>query len=820
MAREVAHDAGRTPQFMVLLSSACPAECSYCFGPHQGPVMDGDTLDATLDFVASIAGGKRVKLTFHGGEPLLAGHALFEHALEGLRVRLNTNCELSIQSNLWLLDDAFCDLFMKYRVGIGTSLDGPENITDAQRGKGYFRRTMAGIQRARGRGLRVSCLATLTPATAGHWRESMDFFRSERLDFSVHGAVPSLGNPRSPFALSPASLREMQAGILDAYVEARHELRIGSLDQVCQGVARNDVRVCTFRDCLGMFLAVDPMGDIYPCQRFCSDREHRLGGVADQPALGDLLSSPAALRWKARQTDLRQACGDCEHFACCKGGCAYNALAAGAGPRDPYCEAYRAIFSKIKTRILVELRSEENLEALASEPWDGIGHPLARRGPLIELLREDCHPRDVIRHARRVVASVERAREPDVERLAKKLVDAGICDNLGTAVASLAALEERLHPPIHSWNNLYVHVTFACQLHCAHCYASVDAATPAMAVADVLSIFEQTKSAKFRQLVVTGGEPLLHPDRDTMLAVLQEARDRFAREANEAKRPRTRGTRLVLRTNFALPLSESGLTAVAAAFDQVVVSIDGTREAHDRRRGAGSFDAALVNMERYRTLAAPRRAELSLACTLAMADLDGEQEIAVRRLAKRLGIVQTRFRSVLPLGRASEWKTPRTAESCPARWNPMRQIERGFWPTSSCGLGQSLYVDPTGEAFPCYAFRGRQSRLGNVLEQGLVAILDSEPFLDLGRHTVDTNRKCRACDVRYLCGGGCKAWGDEQCQKDLDAPLPDCSALRGRAERLLAAAEGYLRRARRAPQARHDAMPTGPRTGVAPKSGC
>jgi len=38
-------------------------------------------------------------------------------------------------------------LFRKHGVSIGTSWDGTEAINDAQRGKGYFARTMAGNER-------------------------------------------------------------------------------------------------------------------------------------------------------------------------------------------------------------------------------------------------------------------------------------------------------------------------------------------------------------------------------------------------------------------------------------------------------------------------------------------------------------------------------------------------------------------------------------------------------------------------------------------------------------------------------------------------
>jgi sulfatase maturation enzyme AslB (radical SAM superfamily) len=52
--------------------SVCPAECSYCFGPHRGPIMSPETMDAALDFMGRIVGETGqgvVNVTFHGGEP-------------------------------------------------------------------------------------------------------------------------------------------------------------------------------------------------------------------------------------------------------------------------------------------------------------------------------------------------------------------------------------------------------------------------------------------------------------------------------------------------------------------------------------------------------------------------------------------------------------------------------------------------------------------------------------------------------------------------------------------------------------------------------
>jgi uncharacterized protein len=398
-------------------------------------------------------------------------------------------------------------------------------------------------------------------------------------------------------------------------------------------------------------------------------------------------------------------------------------------------------------------------------------------------MREDWHPSEVVRHARRVVAAVDFAREPDRDVLAERLVLKGICRTLESAHASVEALEERLHPKARAWNNLYLHVTFSCQLQCTHCYAVAGGGREAMALPAVLQLLAETQAVGFRQLVVTGGEPLMHSERQALLSGLREARE---------KRLCATSTNLVLRTNFALRLTDEEITTIGRAFDQIVVSVDGAREVHDARRGAGSYDATLANIERFQALPIPSRGELSLSTVLPNAQRDGDQETSVRRLAQRLGIHRTRFRPLLPLGRAAAWEAPPTLDACGPRWSPMREIERGFWPSSTCGLGENLYVDPAGEAFPCYAVCGPHARLGNVLEEGLAAVLASEGCRDLGRHTVDTNVKCRGCDVRYLCGGACKAWSRELSSRDLDAPPEDCSSLRVRAERLVRAAEDYL----------------------------
>jgi uncharacterized protein len=127
--------------------------------------------------------------------------------------------------------------------------------------------------------------------------------------------------------------------------------------------------------------------------------------------------------------------------------------------------------------------------------------------------------------------------------------------------------------------------------------------------------------------------------------------------------------------------------------------------------------------------------------------------------------------------------------------DPRDIVAYGFSPVASCGMGQNLYVEPDGGAYPCYAWHGEDWLLGYInAEDGLHGVIASATFRNLGQHTVNTNRQCRHCPLRYLCGGACRAWSrqPEQRQTDLDTPPLDCTPLHKRAHSLLVSALEHL----------------------------
>jgi uncharacterized protein len=76
-----------------------------------------------------------VEVILHGGEPLLAGADLISYLIGAIRAQASggTRVHISIQTNGTLLNDQFLDLFSKFNVKIGISLDGDRGMNDRHR---------------------------------------------------------------------------------------------------------------------------------------------------------------------------------------------------------------------------------------------------------------------------------------------------------------------------------------------------------------------------------------------------------------------------------------------------------------------------------------------------------------------------------------------------------------------------------------------------------------------------------------------------------------------------------------------------------------
>ncbi|TAN70722.1 MAG: heme d1 biosynthesis radical SAM protein NirJ [Methylobacter sp.] len=128
--------------------------------------------------------------------------------------------------------------------------------------------------------------------------------------------------------------------------------------------------------------------------------------------------------------------------------------------------------------------------------------------------------------------------------------------------------------PVVIWNLIR-----RCNLTCKHCYTtSTDINFPnELSTPEIYTVMDDLKAFKVPVLILSGGEPLLHPD---IFDISRRAKDM--------------GFYVALSTN-GTKISAANIDEIAAInYQYIGVSLDGIKDTHDQfRRVQGSFDQAL-----------------------------------------------------------------------------------------------------------------------------------------------------------------------------------------------------------------------------------
>ena len=121
---------------IIKVTEMCNFDCVFCrYSNHKQNtgIMNVDIVKKILEESAEINAetNQKVKVLFHGGEPLLWGierfYEIYEYEKE-LSDKTGVKFTNSIQTNASLIDDEWIRFFKTSHIGIGISLDGPIGV--------------------------------------------------------------------------------------------------------------------------------------------------------------------------------------------------------------------------------------------------------------------------------------------------------------------------------------------------------------------------------------------------------------------------------------------------------------------------------------------------------------------------------------------------------------------------------------------------------------------------------------------------------------------------------------------------------------------
>jgi radical SAM protein with 4Fe4S-binding SPASM domain len=393
---------------VILLPTAeCNVACTYCFEnkePHRLSMLLVPLLTRQLLDHIEHEGIEECEIYWQGGEAMIMGPAWFVEAgnlmneAAAARGRRFTHF---LQTNLISYTPAWNDvLFSLFGGALGTSMDFPNHHRELFKGgaEAYTKLWTRRLREAQAAGLDVGVIAVLHQGSLEAGAEAFYRYYTEELgigSFQVNTPFP--GGPAqavaAEFDLDKSALAGFLGDLFDIWMERGHGKggTLGPFDSLIDHFTGEPARLpCIWKEnCSNQFISIDSKGSIAQCDCWVTSYpETHFGNVfRDADLTKSLRNSPARREFVERPKHLveHEDCLECRFLSICHGGCpvrTYSALGTLLA-KDPYCEVYKAIFSRaekhsrglLRRRLITGTVSSGRTSAPARLTTVAIPHP-------------------------------------------------------------------------------------------------------------------------------------------------------------------------------------------------------------------------------------------------------------------------------------------------------------------------------------------------------------------------------------------------------------------------------------------------------------
>ena len=349
---------------------------------------------------------------------------------------------------------------------------------------------------------------------------------------------------------------------------------------------------------------------------------------------------------------------------------------------------------------------------------------------------------------------------------------------------------------------LCLHICHDCNLKCKYCFASEgtyntarDYMSKEVARGAIDFLIEKSGDRKSLEVDFFGGEPLLNLD--VVKDCVSYARERAKSTGKEFS--------FTMTTNCLL-LDEETAQYLDKEMDNVVLSIDGRQNVHDKTRiasnGCGSYAQAIEGAKLMRKIREDRRYYVRGTFTHENLDFtkdveslsdNGFDQISVEPVVLPdehfLALKKEDYPAILKEydKLANFYLKRRGTEKAFNFFHFMLDLKHGPCLNkrlTGCGAGaEYLAISPIGDIYPCHQFVGETDyKMGNVLEKSFNRDIQNV-FAGID---VTVKPECKDCFAKYYCSGGCIA-ASHHYMGDLKKPYDrSCALMKKRFELSLA----------------------------------
>ncbi len=362
------------------LGSACNLHCRYCYRHLQRAAGNETNERYELSKILDILEQSDKPFTLFGGEALL----MSESDLERLwRLGYEKFGENGIQTNGTLITDSHVEMFKKYQVNVGFSIDGPDELNDARWAGGLEEtrrataRSLCAMERMAREGVRYNLIVVLHRGNAAEDKlpAMCEWFRKLDAEGLTSVRLLILQDDSEEIRWSLGLSPEENIGAFIRFYELEQELPHLKFDIFTEMesllLGKEDSTTCVWNSCdpytTSSVIGIEGDGQISIC------------GRADKDGLNTVKCDlPGYERYIALYQVPYEygGCKDCRFFLVCRGHCPGSALNNDWRNRTRHCEVWKGLLEHVEARIMesggcpVSTRNDrKELETTCLEAW-------------------------------------------------------------------------------------------------------------------------------------------------------------------------------------------------------------------------------------------------------------------------------------------------------------------------------------------------------------------------------------------------------------------------------------------------------------------
>lgn len=316
---------------IIKVTDSCNFNCEFCYYSQKKLHSELMTLELckkiikeTFEYNAKM-GNKRMRIIFHGGEPLLQPITFYKE-LYNFENELKHNYQMdilhSIQTNGYNINNQWIELFQIMNMDVGISIDGPDFLNFHYNELGQKKCTdkvLENIQLLNQNNISYGIISVITNSHLNYAKEMYDFcIKNDIHNLSLNYCY----NDDSDDSVDTKELVFFLKELFDLYFNGDYELNIREFNESIAkilGYCSDTCATCSRENC-GQYMSFDSYGNIFFCDN-AYDKNNAIGNLYNS-SLYDIIDSSRYLTEiiKSRR-NYEENCKNCSLSFVCGSGC-------------------------------------------------------------------------------------------------------------------------------------------------------------------------------------------------------------------------------------------------------------------------------------------------------------------------------------------------------------------------------------------------------------------------------------------------------------------------------------------------------------------